>query len=176
MDRVVEPVPRWVLSSLIVQFLPQIVLGPEFDGALHALRPLRLRIHREGAHALPRVQVPAAPETTPAATLVPIRHEPLERAMDRRMVRVTELHQGARGVPGRAQMALLGTYHRESSIGPGESFNPEFARSLEPGIRTSESEVREDEEHPVRGEILRPDPRIKRACELWIERFSRADG
>src|SRR2546428_7057272 len=100
MDRVVEPIPRWVLSSLLVQFLPQEVLRPEFDGALHALRPLRLRIHRERAHALPRVQVPTAPETTPAAVLVPIRHEPPERAAAPRRARVTEFHQGARGVPG----------------------------------------------------------------------------
>src|SRR5438132_8043078 len=37
MDRVVEPVPRRVLSTLLVQFLPQVVLGPEFDGAYHYL-------------------------------------------------------------------------------------------------------------------------------------------
>src|SRR6266571_8156447 len=156
MDRVVESVPWWLLSSLLVQFLAKIVLGPKLDGALHALRPLRRRIHREGTHALPRVQVPTAPETTPAATLVPIRHQPLERAADRGMVCVTELHQGARGVPGRAQVSFLGTFHRESSIRPGESFNPEIARLLDPRICSGQAKVREDEEHPVRGEILRP--------------------
>src|SRR5437879_4897168 len=156
MDRVVEPVPRRVLSTLLVQFLPQVVLGPEFDGAFHALRPFRCRIHREGAHALPRIQIPTTPKTTPTAILVPIRHKPLERAADRGMVPVTELHECARGVPGCAQVAFLGTFHGESAILPGESFNPEIARPLDPRIRTGQSEVREDEEHPVRGEILRP--------------------
>src|SRR5437899_11175799 len=97
MDRVVEPVPRWVLSTLLVQFLLQVVLGPEFDGAFHALRPFRCRIHRERAHALPRIHIQTTPKTTPTAILVPIRHNPLERAANRGKDTVTELHDCAPG-------------------------------------------------------------------------------
>src|SRR2546426_9568741 len=79
MGGVVEPVPRRGFGSLLVQFLPQVVFGPELDRALHALRPILSGIHREGAHALPRVQVPTPSKTTPTAVLVPILDNPLER-------------------------------------------------------------------------------------------------
>src|SRR5207249_8836843 len=94
MGRVVESVPRRVLGSLLVQFLPQVVLGPELDRALHALGPILSGIHREGAHALPRVQVPTTSKTTPTAVLVPILDKPLERPADRRMIRVTKIARG----------------------------------------------------------------------------------
>src|SRR5437667_338686 len=83
------------------------------------------------------------------AALAPLRHEPVERPADGRMVRVTEVLQGARGVPGRAKVAFLVTFHRESAVRSRESFNPEIARPLDPRIRTCQSEVRQDGEHPV---------------------------
>src|SRR3989442_2108069 len=45
MDRVVEPVPRWGLSTLLVQFLYHRVLGPEFVGAYTAICPIHIQIN-----------------------------------------------------------------------------------------------------------------------------------
>src|SRR5207249_3869400 len=72
-----------------------------------------------------------------------------------RMIRVTKLHEGARRVPGHAEVAFLGTIHREPSIVLRESFDPEVARLFDSRIRLAQPEVRQDEEHPVRGLILR---------------------
>src|SRR2546426_12307133 len=154
-EGVVEPVPRRVFGSLLVQFFPQVVLSPEFDRALHALSPLLFGIHREGAHAFPRVEVPTTPKTTPAAVLVPILDKPLERAADRRMVRVTELHERARRVPGRAEVAFLGTFHSEPAIVSSVSFDPSVAGLFDSRIGLAQPEVCEDEQHPVRGQVLR---------------------
>src|SRR5437867_13277322 len=150
MGRVVESVPRRVLGSLLVEFLPQVVLGPELDRALHALGPILSGIHREGAHALPRVQVPTTSKTTPTAVLVPILDKPLERPADRRMIRVTKLHEGARCVPGHAEVALLGTIHGEPSIVHGASYDADVTRLLESRIGLRPPDDRQDEDHPVR--------------------------
>src|SRR5437667_9683180 len=72
------------------------------------------------------------------------------------MVRVTELHDVACRVPGRAQVAFLRTLHRESSILSSEAFNPQAARFLDPRVLSRHAEVGEDEKHPVRREVLRP--------------------
>src|SRR5437773_11486322 len=81
--------------------------GPKRHGALHVLRPFLPRIHREGTHPFPGVQVPTAPEAAPSALLVSVLGEPFEGSLHGGMIGVAESHKRTRHVPGRAEVALL---------------------------------------------------------------------
>src|SRR3990172_8732379 len=66
---VVEAVPRFVGSSLPVKLALEEEFRAELDGTLHPFRPFLPRVDGEGAQALPRVQVPTAPEAAPPSFL-----------------------------------------------------------------------------------------------------------
>src|SRR5256714_15112513 len=111
MHGIVETIPRFVGISLAMQFSLEEKFGPKGDGALHVLRPFLPRIHREGTHPFPRVQVPTAPEAAPAALLISILGQPFEGTLHAGMIGVAESHQPPPPVPGRAEMAPLAAGH-----------------------------------------------------------------
>src|SRR2546427_11012942 len=130
-------------------------LAPGPPPPLHPSPQFLAGTPREAPPPPPRLLPPTPQKTTPTAVLVPILHKPLERPADRRMVCVTKLHEGARCVPGHAEVAFLGTIHGEPSIVLRESFDPEVARLLDSRLGLAQPEVRQDEEHPARGQVLR---------------------
>ena len=139
-----------------MQFSLEEKFGPKGDGALHVLRPFLPRIHREGTHPFPRVQVPTAPEAAPPALLVSVLGEPFEGSLHGGMIGVAESHQRTRHVPGRAEVAFLRAVHGEAAVCFGEPAHPQVARLRDPRIFLGQPEIGQDEEHPVGREIFGP--------------------
>src|SRR3990170_8924304 len=156
MDRIMESVPRSVTWALLVQLPFEIELSASLDRTLHVLGPFSLGINGECAHPLPGVQHAASPSTAPTSVFLLICDEPAECALYLGVVGITEIHEGARGIAHEAQLAAAHPVGAETAIALRESLDPQFARPRDPRIQPSEPEVRQDEKHPVRGEVLRP--------------------
>src|SRR5947199_2911349 len=153
--RIVEAIPRFVMVPLAMKFPLQVEFGRGLHGPLHPFGPLLLRIDGERTHRLPGIEVPAAPEAALSPVLVAMLDEPFERSCDVRMVRVSETDESPRHVAGRAQVRLLVALDGETSFRPGVSTDPEVTGSLDPRVFLRQCEVGQDEEHPIRREVLR---------------------
>src|SRR5206468_9937132 len=93
------------------------------------------------------------PEAVPPAVLLLVADEPVDRGLQARIVPITEPDEGPDRVPRDAHLT-----DATAEVAPRAREPPEeqVRRLPDPRVLLREPEVREDEELPVRGDVLRP--------------------
>jgi hypothetical protein len=163
--RVVNSEPRRIPDPPFVhQPVTQKELRPSLDRPTHRFVAKILRDFGKGGESLPAVERARLPpgETVPTPVRLLSSNDPLEASSDDRMIEVAVADERPRRITCAADFTVRPSQEVRTFFGPAT--HDELRSATNPGIVTRHAKIGQEEEAPVRGDVLGPvDLLVRRA-------------